>query len=405
VPEFRERALNILYVGTLPPQPDGSGMVAADLLPGFARAGHRVRAVAPITAEARSAGPSFAMRHPEIATTLYEVPLFETSPLDTPPSEAQRQLEGEKIVRIFGACVAAERPDIVVIGRESFAPHVSRLVRVHSLPAVLVFHGTMTFAILNGALPPAIARALVDEFRRVARTVVVAKHLIGPLEGLGIRNITAIPNPVDLLAFTPRAKNRALLRELAIPEAGIVVMHASNLKRLKRPLDVVDAAQRVLTHAADVTFLIVGDGPCRSELETACDEGGLRDRFRFTGWVDHDRMPDWLNLSDVVVMPSEAEAQSLVYLEAQACGRLLLASDIPGAREVTTDGITGLLFKMGVVADLAEKMLLAIGNPALRCRIGENARRSVGSHDTRLIVPRYEAVFRAAIRGDPSTAS
>jgi glycosyltransferase involved in cell wall biosynthesis len=56
-------------------------------------------------------------------------------------------------------------------------------------------------------------------------------------------------------------------------------------------------------------------------------------------------MPDYINLADIVVMPSAAETQALVYLETQACARLLLASDIPGAREVIVDGETGLLFR------------------------------------------------------------
>jgi glycosyltransferase involved in cell wall biosynthesis len=58
-------------------------------------------------------------------------------------------------------------------------------------------------------------------------------------------------------------------------------------------------------------------------------------------------VPDYINLADVVVMPSEREGQSLVYLEAQACGKLIVASDIPAAREVITDGETGLLFERG----------------------------------------------------------
>lgn len=390
--------LNILYVGTLPPQPDGSGMVAADLLPGLARAGHRVRVVAPITAEAHFAAGRFASRHPKLAITRYEVPHFETSPLDTTPSEAYRRLEREQIGKIFQACVADDRPDVVIVGRESFALSVAPLVRDYSLPAVLLFHGTMTFALLQSALPQDFARALIEQFRRIDRAVVVGKHLMGPLEALGVRNVTAIPNPVDLLAFVPAPKNRALLRELAITKDEIVVLHASNLKRLKRVVDIVRSAQEVLSRVAGVTYIIVGNGPSRLELEEVCRTTRVLERFRFVGWVDHDRMPDWLNLADIVVMPSEAEAQSLVYLETQACGRLLLASDIPGAREVITDGQTGLLFKLGDVRDLTEKMLLAIVDPKLRRRIGRQARRSVITHDLERVVCQYEEVLCEAIR-------
>ena len=54
-------------------------------------------------------------------------------------------------------------------------------------------------------------------------------------------------------------------------------------------------------------------------------------------------------------MPSESEAFPLVYLETQACGRLLLASDIPAGREVVVPGDNGLLFRTGDVADLTAR--------------------------------------------------
>ena len=50
-------------------------------------------------------------------------------------------------------------------------------------------------------------------------------------------------------------------------------------------------------------------------MEDACRRMGIVERVRFVGWIDYDRMPDYLNLADIVVMPSEAETQARVYLE------------------------------------------------------------------------------------------
>jgi glycosyltransferase involved in cell wall biosynthesis len=97
-------------------------------------------------------------------------------------------------------------------------------------------------------------------------------------------------------------------------------------------------------------------------------------------------------------MPSESEAMALVYLETHACGRLLIASDIPAAREVLHDGENGLLFRMGDTADLSRKILLAANDPALRERIGAAARKRVEAHDLNHFVSAYDRVIRGIVR-------
>jgi glycosyltransferase involved in cell wall biosynthesis len=63
-------------------------------------------------------------------------------------------------------------------------------------------------------------------------------------------------------------------------------------------------------------------------------------------------------------MPSDSETQALVYLEAQACARVLLASDVPGAREVMTDGETGLLFRKEDTASESGAAEVPVAAPA-----------------------------------------
>jgi glycosyltransferase involved in cell wall biosynthesis len=109
-------------------------------------------------------------------------------------------------------------------------------------------------------------------------------------------------------------------------------------------------------------------------------------------------MPRYVNLADLVLMPSEAETQALAYLEAQACARLLLASDIPAAREVVTDRETGLFFRKGDIADLAAKTLHAIDDPVLRARIGRAARVRVERYSLDVMTATYEELLRRVAR-------
>ena len=105
-------------------------------------------------------------------------------------------------------------------------------------------------------------------------------------------------------------------------------------------------------------------------------------------------MPDYLNLADLFVMPSITEALALVYLEIMACGRVLVATDIPAAREVGVDGETALLFRPGDVAHLTTITLRAAADAALRAAIGRQARAAVQRFDVRRTVDAYEILLR-----------
>src|SRR5262249_12833044 len=140
-------------------------------------------------------------------------------------------------------------------------------------------------------------------------------------------------------------------------------------------------------------FLVVGDGPGRAELERACSERGIADMFRFTGWVEHDRIPAFIHAADVVAMPSAGEAQARVYLETQASGRTLIASDIAAAAEVIEDRETGLLFRTGDVSDLADRILIAARDPELRAKIGRQARLRVEPHSLPSVAAAYSELL------------
>ena len=123
-------------------------------------------------------------------------------------------------------------------------------------------------------------------------------------------------------------------------------------------------------------------------------KAGISERARFAGWVDYERVPDYVNVADLIVVPSESEGLARVYLEAQACARVLLASDIPPAREVIVDGETGLLFERGSIGELAAKTLLAAREPELRAQIGANARERTKGHSIEQAVATYLSIIR-----------
>ncbi len=389
--------LSLLYVGMLPPHPGGSGISWGQLLCGFARRGHRVRSLAPITADALKAGDRFAIENGELGVHRFLVPHFYTGP-NIPAGDDYLDLESREIWKRLPALIAEERPDLLIIGRETFGLHVPEIAVAHGIPCVQGIRGNTTIAILNGSYPPDHATRLLSQFRKADFLISAARHMAEGLKGLGFENIEVIHNAVDVAQFSEGTADEAISNRLSLEAGDIVVAHMSNLKAVKRPLDFIYSAELALKTEPRLRYVVVGDGAYRAPMEKECRERQIDSRFRFVGWVDHAEMPAYMRIADMVVSTSESEGLSRIYLETQASARLLLASDIAPAREVIEDGVTGLLYPKGDVVELAARTVMAARDPGLRHEIGKRARQRILAHSVEPAVERYLVRFYDCIR-------
>ncbi len=172
----------------------------------------------------------------------------------------------------------------------------------------------------------------------------------------------------------------------------------------KRPEDVIQSAAIALPQASRLVYLFVGGGARAETLAARARQGPNADRIRFVPAVPYADMPAIVNLADVVVLASAGEGISRVYLETQACARVLISSDIPAGREVVEHGVTGLLFRTGDAADLAAQILTAYHDPALRTRIGQAARHRVQKHGIETVIGQYIDAFQDFVRDGASAA-
>jgi glycosyltransferase involved in cell wall biosynthesis len=367
-------------------------MFSAQLLVGLAARGHRIEAITPITAAGLENGDRFAERNPELTVTRFELPYLATGP-DMPPTPEYREHERAMIGALLEQAVGRRRPDVLIAGREAIVPQLEDLECVRGTPRMLVIHGTTMFGIARGTYPRELAEPLLASMRGYDRIVTSGHHARRSMADLGVPGVQVIPNPVDLDRFRPRDPDPDLRRELTIAPDDTVVLHASKLTEQKRPLDIIAAAERALGEDPRLLFVIAGEGRCRVEVECECEARGLGERFRFPGWVDHSRMPALLSVADMVVMPSAYECQALIYLEAMACARPLIASDIPAAREVVDPGVNGLLHPEGDIEALARAILACANHRTLTSRLVAGGREQAQRHALPLIVDRYEAVL------------
>jgi phosphatidylinositol alpha-1,6-mannosyltransferase len=136
-----------------------------------------------------------------------------------------------------------------------------------------------------------------------------------------------------------------------------------------------------------VTYLVVGEGPYRDNLDRLAREVGVRDRVVFAGRVDADALPDVYALSDVFVMPSrvrlaasDVEGFGLVFLEANACGKPVIGGRTGGIPDAIAEGKTGFLVEPESVADIAGRLGTVLTDRELAAEMGRQGRTRVKAH-------------------------
>ena len=152
---------------------------------------------------------------------------------------------------------------------------------------------------------------------------------------------------VDVDAFTPDADGDAVRRRLGLGDAPVVVC-VSRLVARKGQDVLVAGWPRVLARHPRARLLLVGGGPAEASLRRAVTRLGLADSVVFTGSVPVDELPGHYAAGDVFAMPCrtrraglDVEGLGMVFLEAAACGRPVVAGTSGGAPEAVQDGVTG----------------------------------------------------------------
>ncbi len=131
-----------------------------------------------------------------------------------------------------------------------------------------------------------------------------------------------------------------------------------------------------LIHEYD--FVIIGDGSLRSNITEYIIENNLSDKVKFTDWIPHDQLPDYLNKLKLLVLPSYTEGLPNIMLEAMACGTPVLATSVGAIPDVIKDGETGFLLENNSPECIAETALKILHMPDDKLeKVSDNARALV----------------------------
>lgn len=138
---------------------------------------------------------------------------------------------------------------------------------------------------------------------------------------------------------------------------------------------VLKALHRLRTKVPEVRYRIVGEGSDRERLEGIAKDLGIDDRVDFLGWSGQAELADLYRSCDLFILPSAQEGFGLVYVEAMAAGKPVIAAQAGAVPEVVVDGQTGILVEYGDEAALAGAIAHLCADSGLSCRLGAAGRQ------------------------------
>jgi PEP-CTERM/exosortase A-associated glycosyltransferase len=222
--------------------------------------------------------------------------------------------------------------------------------------------------------------------------------------GIAAEKVTVIPNAVDIEEFTlDGAADPDLRRALALEGAWVLGFVGSFYAYEGLGL-LLRALPAILAELPRARVLLVGGGPQETELKLLAAELGIANQVVFTGRVPHGEVQRYYNLIDVLVYPRLSMRLTelvtpLKPMEAMAQGRLLIASDVGGHRELISDGETGVLFKAGDPRALAAAAVKLCNEPHRWPHLRTTARHFVESdRNWARSVARYADVYATVLQ-------
>lgn len=243
------------------------------------------------------------------------------------------------------------KPDVVHSQCEFFSfQFAQRIAKLTEAPIVHTYH-TLYEQYVNYVLPGKyLGRQVVRQLSRlrlknVAKVIAPTSKVEDALRGYGVRaDISVVPSGISLeqhhhrLSEEERAQKR---RELGIPENHNVLLNLGRLGTEKNLGELLGYFSETLKYDPNLTFVIVGDGPDKANLENRARELGISKYVVFTGMVKPEEVQNYYQLADVFVNASTSETQGLTYIEAAANGLPLLCRKDPCLDEVIIEGING----------------------------------------------------------------
>lgn len=250
--------------------------------------------------------------------------------------------------------------------------------KLFGMPYVAYCHGEEITQTDGRRYQPRVRDAI---YREAAMVVAANEFARQNLLRIGIppSRIEKITPGVDCLRFQPADRDPDLVRRHRL-EGKTTLLTVARLVPRKGHRMVLQALRKLVLEMPNLVYLIVGTGPEEERLRAAASEWNLTESVRFVGYVKDEDLAKFYNAADIYVMPNseergDIEGFGMVFLEANACGKPVIAGRSGGAAEAVVHGKTGLLIDPNDAIELEDAIRLLCQDRIRAIELGSNGRR------------------------------
>lgn len=179
----------------------------------------------------------------------------------------------------------------------------------------------------------------------------------------GFTKISIIPNGVDVEKYTNNGD-------------GNYILFAGRLSKIKGITYLIQAFSEI-SNNYDTALLIIGSGPDKKMLKKMVALNNIENKVHFIPMVEKNILQEYLSKCSVFVLPSLFECMPVTLLEAMASGKPVIASNIPGPRDIIKHGYDGFLFEKKNIDELKKYLEFCLSDEKSIRKIGNNARKTI----------------------------
>jgi glycosyltransferase involved in cell wall biosynthesis len=239
-----------------------------------------------------------------------------------------------------------------------------------------------------------LAKQVLNEADQI---ITVSKSNANKLREIGAppQKLNVIPNCYNDNLFKPLSQEEAR-KSLNLPLDKKLLLSVGSLVEVKGHTYLIDSMQTILKSRKDLILIIVGSGPLEADLRKKVKKLGLNKNILFTGERKHEEIPVWMNACDLFVLPSLNESFGVVLIEAMACGKPVIGTQVGGVPEIITTDEVGRLIRPKDSEVLAMAVLEALDKEWSTEKILEQTQRYSWNKIAKRILSVYQKVLRSS---------
>ena len=220
----------------------------------------------------------------------------------------------------------------------------------------------------------------------------IANRFANETQRINARKLITIHNGIDSEYTVLEKRTSGLRKELGIPVDHSVICTIAHLEEHKGVKYLLESASLLLQSRNDVSFLVVGEGRLKEKLKILCADLKIEENVVFAG--ERGDIPEILSLTDIFVLPSLREGLPLTILEAMACGKPVIATNVGGIPEVVKDGVSGILISPKDPEALHSAINELLGDREKLKKMGHNGKRVYSeSFDSKTMIGKIEDLY------------